>query len=230
LSEVTIKRFNELLDKFEYYRKNNRILDIGCGSGFFLEVAKNRGWQVFGTEYTVEAIEICNKKEISMHLGKLDPLWFDENFFDIIVSIEVIEHINNPLEELNNIKTILREGGLFYFTTPNFNSIERFILRDKYSVIEYPEHLSYYNSFSIKILLKKIGLKKIKITTTGISLNRLFFKKNRNPNGIINSENKDEFIRESLEKNRGLRFSKIVINFFLNLFGIGNSLKGWYTK
>ena len=59
LSPVTISRYNEILDSFEPYRKTNKVMDVGCGIGFFLDVAKQRGWDVYGTEYTDEAIKIC---------------------------------------------------------------------------------------------------------------------------------------------------------------------------
>ena len=62
LSEITIKRFNELFDSFEPYRQTNKILDIGCGVGFLMEIAKKRGWEVYGTEFTQDAIDICEAK------------------------------------------------------------------------------------------------------------------------------------------------------------------------
>src|SRR4051812_49141965 len=52
ISPVTIKRFEELLDGFEPFRKTNNILDIGFGDGYLLEVAKRKGWNVYGTEYS----------------------------------------------------------------------------------------------------------------------------------------------------------------------------------
>ena len=81
LSDITIKRYNEVLDEFEKYRKNNRILDIGCGVGYFLEVAKQRGWDVYGTEFTDEAVQICEDKGIQMHQGVLDPSNYQKEYF-----------------------------------------------------------------------------------------------------------------------------------------------------
>src|SRR5947207_2946364 len=56
LSPLTIDSYNSLLDEFEKFRKTNKILDVGCGVGFFLETAKKRGWEVYGTEYSKKAI------------------------------------------------------------------------------------------------------------------------------------------------------------------------------
>src|SRR5688572_25191665 len=66
ISSITIKRYHQLLDKFEKYRVTNNLIDVGCGDGFFLETAKKRGWNVYGTEFTDEAIEVCERKGISM--------------------------------------------------------------------------------------------------------------------------------------------------------------------
>ena len=230
LSPVTIKRFGELLDEFEKYRKTGRILDVGCGVGSFLSEAKKRGWEVHGTEYTDAAIKICKEKGIIMQQGKLDPAWYGENYFDVIVSLEVIEHINNPVEEVKNIHTILRKGGLFYFTTPNFNALERYILKAKYNNIEYPEHLSYYTKRTADYLLRKNGFKKKKISTTGISITRIRSSLKKSNEGPISATSTDEKIRSTFEKNKLIGFAKTVTNGTLNLFGIGNALKGWYEK
>jgi 2-polyprenyl-3-methyl-5-hydroxy-6-metoxy-1,4-benzoquinol methylase len=86
LSPITIKRYHELLDQFEPYRQSNRILDVGCGIGYFLQVAKDRGWEVYGTEYTDEAIKICREKGITMKKGDLSESMFSQGFFDVITT------------------------------------------------------------------------------------------------------------------------------------------------
>ncbi len=229
ISNITIKRYNQLLDFFESYRKTNNILDIGCGNGHFLEVAKKRGWNVHGTEFTDEAIKICVNKNIEMQQGVLNPENYYSIKFDIVVSFEVIEHVNNPKTEIENIINIINPNGLFYFTTPNFNSLSRFILKEKWSVIEYPEHLSYYTAKTMNRFLSKQGLKKIKIETTGFSFNRLQRDSTHLQKEIKNS-NKDEELREKTETSLLFKTIKKVINFILNLFKIGDSLKGIYQK
>lgn len=232
ISLITIKRYHELLDVFESYKKTNKILDIGCGDGYFLREAKNRGWQVYGTEYTDDAFEIGKQKGIIMHQGILDPENYNANEFDIITSFEVIEHINNPQPEIHNIKKILRPGGLFYVTTPNFNSVSRFLAKKAWNIICYPEHLSYYTTGSMNRFLKNEGFKKVKIETTGISLNRLkvsYDIKNQNT-GSENKVSTDEGLRQKSETNFLFKTMKNSVNFVLNLFKIGDSLKGFYQK
>ena len=230
LSPLTIKRYHELLDEFEKYRKHNKILDVGCGIGYFLEVAQERGWEVYGTEYTDKAVEICEKKGIQVEQGKLNPEDFDIESFDIITSFEVLEHINNPIEEINNFYSLLRKGGLVYLTTPNFNSLLRYRLKEAYNVITYPEHLSYYTPKTINKLFKSIGFRKEKIRTTGISLSRLKASKGIKTAPSISANSTDENIRQKLEKNNGLQHLKTLVNWGLTLFGVGDSLKAWFIK
>jgi SAM-dependent methyltransferase len=230
LSPVTIKRYHELLDKFEPYKKTGKILDVGCGIGYFLNEAKNRGWKVYGTEYTDHAIEICESKGIEMKQGKLNITDFNLEEFDVITSFEVLEHINNPMEEIGNFIQLLRTGGLVYLTTPNFNSVLRFKLKEKYDVITYPEHLSYYTPKTLRFAFNKNGFKTKKIETTGISLSKLQSAKQEIHVNPISKDSADEHLRSRFEKNVLLKKSKQLINFSLTTFGVGDSLKGWFEK
>src|SRR5262245_45946753 len=73
MSEPTRKSLEGLVKTFDSYRKNNRILDVGCGEGWILELAKKAGWGVYGTEYSSRAVEICEAKGIKMYHGILNP-------------------------------------------------------------------------------------------------------------------------------------------------------------
>lgn len=230
LSPLTIKRYNELLDQFEAYRNTNKILDVGCGIGYFLEVAIQRGWEVYGTEYTDEAIKICSDKGINMQQGKLDHKNYNEGDFDIITSFEVIEHINNPAEEVNNFYKLLRKGGVLYLTTPNFNSLLRYRLNANYNVICYPEHLSYYTPKSLKKLFSNANFQKLKIETSGLSLTRLRTSKGASNQAFISEYSDDEILRNQFESKWYLQLTKTIINKTLSLFGVGDSLKGWFIK
>lgn len=229
-SMVTIKRYHELLDEFEKFRLTNNLLDIGCSNGYFLEVAKKRGWNVFGQEFARECIEVCKNKGIIIKQGYLEEINFENNFFDVITSFEVIEHINTPNSHTKTIHRILRNQGLFYFTTPNFNSISRLLLGNKWNIIEYPEHLAYFTPRTINHLLYKNGFKKIKIKTTGISISRLKQSKENKEHKTSLIDNPDELYRRKAEKNILFKILKYTINFFLNILKKGDTIKGYYIK
>jgi len=228
-SEITRIRINELLDGFERFKKTNKMLDVGCGPGLFLIEAKKRGWEVFGTEFTDKQIAYLNEKGIQTSKGKLTSSSFEKESFDIIISSEVLEHINNPIEEMNLFYSFLRKGGLTYITTPNFNAIERYLLKGNYNVIEYPEHLSYYTPKTIDLLLTKCGFKKVKIKTTGISIARIKNSLNKGEKSHESNICNDEDLRKSLETGYK-KHIKSFINWTLSLLGIGNSMKSWYIK
>ena len=178
----------------------------------------------------VGAIEICEGKGISMKQGKLDPSNYEPESFDVITSFEVLEHINNPVEEITNFNTLLRNGGLVYLTTPNFNSLLRHRLKERYDVITYPEHLSYYTPSTLKKLLVKHGFCKWKIQTTGISLTRLKTSQGQTSQAFISETSDDEQLRNKIEEKKYLQLAKKMVNGTLTFFGVGDSLKGWFVK
>ncbi len=252
LSPVTVKRYHELLDTFEPLIGGKvvpnssraagnkegaasahapfRVLDWGAGIGYFLDTARERGWEVFGTEYTERAVEICREKGITMFQGPLAAVDMPEASFDLISSFEVIEHINNPREEIARIMYLLKPGGLFYCTTPNFNSLLRYYLKDAYNVITYPEHLSYYTPRTLHRLLSHAGLKRIYMKSTGISLTRFRKSRKRSDEKLISPESTDEKIRVSAEKKWYMKGIKNMVNGILTGTGMGDTLKALYRK
>jgi len=230
LSDLTIQAYERVLDSFEPYRKTNKLIDVGCGIGYFLEVAKKRGWEVYGTEFTQEAVNICEAKGANMELGVLDPSNYEPQSFDVVCSFEVIEHINNPREELGNFNKILRKGGLVYCTTPNFNAVERYQLGADWNVLGYPEHLSYYTPKTLKRVYKETGFKTKKVLATGVSLTRIKKSQGKSNQATISETSDDEKLRNQIAGNPLLGVAKDIINWKLTLFGVGNSLKGWFVK
>ncbi|MGC4022134.1 MAG: class I SAM-dependent methyltransferase [Cyclobacteriaceae bacterium] len=227
IGEITLKRYDSLLDSFEPYRKNNNMIDVGCGDGHFLDSAKKRGWNVFGTEFTQEAIDVCEEKGIRMTKGPLLEQQYSSGTFDVVTSFEVIEHINTPQNEAKIFNTILRPGGIAYITTPNFNSISRNILGPKWNVIEYPEHLSYYTPRTLTQLFEQNNFEKIEISTTGISLDRF---RNSGSNQGNASVGADEQLRQRAESKVVFRLLKSIVNHTLNLTSKGDALKALFKK
>jgi 2-polyprenyl-3-methyl-5-hydroxy-6-metoxy-1,4-benzoquinol methylase len=227
LSPITAKRYDEWLTAFEPFRKNNNILDVGCGDGYFLQSAKAKGWNVYGTEFTTRQVENCKAKGINMHQGILDVANYEPEFFDVIVSIEVIEHINTPNAELKKFNTLCRKGGAVYVTTPNFNALSRNYLKETWNILAYPEHLSYYTKKTLCFAFERNGFKAMQFQSTGISIKRI--QQSTAGNNISESA-ADETFRKNAEEKFVFRFAKATINAFLTLTNKGDTLKGLFIK
>jgi 2-polyprenyl-3-methyl-5-hydroxy-6-metoxy-1,4-benzoquinol methylase len=229
ISEITLRRYEALLDKFEKYRKTNNLIDVGCGDGLFLVSAKKRNWNVYGTEFTEEALEVCKKKGIEMTKSPLDSKHYSSGFFDVITSFEVIEHINTPREELRSFFEILRKGGIVYVTTPNFNSISRNIVGSKWNIIEYPEHLTYYTRSTLRKVFNAFNFSLLEINTTGVSLSRIKISKGKMQN-LEKARSTDEVLRRKAEENVVFRAIKTAVNYALNKLGKGDTIKAFFQK
>jgi 2-polyprenyl-3-methyl-5-hydroxy-6-metoxy-1,4-benzoquinol methylase len=234
VSALTRKRYDELLSTFAQYRHLNKILDVGCGSGHFLVSASEHGWEVYGSEFSESLYDLCKSKQINMTLGSLDPEEYESGSFDVLTSFEVIEHINNPLEELDKFYRLLRPGGVVYCTTPNFNAIQRLIKGQKFrTILSYPEHLSYFTPRTLSTAFETVGFKVLNIESTGIALNRTQSSKNpisTNRDKRHSPISGEESTRVFLESSAMLRLAKRGFNSILTALGTGLTIKATYIK
>jgi len=229
LSPFTVKSYNYLLNEFEHYRSFNKILDVGTGMGYFLDEAKKRNWNVYGTELSESKKQLCINKGIDV----LDLDLQNNNIqFDIITSFEVIEHLNTPVDEMKKISRNLRKGGLFYCTTPNFNSLSRYFLKSRFNIISYPEHLCYFTPGSLNYLITQFPFRKIKTKTTGISLSRIRQSSLRksSPKSIVNKNLEDENLRSLVYTKWYFRMAKNLLNYLFSITGTGLTIKAYYEK
>lgn len=235
-SEVTARRYEELLDSFEPYRRTNRILDVGCGEGHFLEVAAGRGWEVHGTESTEGALGRNRARGIAMTLAPVRPGDLPSGAFDVVTAFEVVEHLADPVAEAAVMADVLRGGGLLYVTTPNFNAASRRALGPRWNVIEYPEHLCYFTASTLTAWLRSAGFIRVSLTTTGVSPRRLVqgvrsrkttAEMTQPPCATIAN---DERVREAIERSAGLRAVKLLVNASLSAVRAGDTLKGRFER
>ena len=106
--------------------RNRRVLDIGPGTGRWLQFMYNNGAEFLGAiDISSEALKrvapLCNK--IQKANLEVDRFNFNDSFFDIVVSFEVLEHLSNPHNFLSEIKRITKKGGIIIFSLPNIVSL-----------------------------------------------------------------------------------------------------------
>lgn len=135
--------------------KGKKLLDIGTGFGYLLEVAAEMGFDCYGIDISKKAVEVSSKKFPSkIKCGDLASADYDPEYFDAISIVDVLEHIPNPHESIAEAKRILKPGGLLFIISPNSSSITRLLAGKNWFQYKY-EHVLYFNKKSLKFLLKK---------------------------------------------------------------------------
>jgi len=153
-----VRLYRPRLDIIERkYKKSGRLLDIGCATGFFLQLARERGWQVQGVEISKYATDYA-KHELGLDVfqGSLEETTFNDEYFDVVTMWDTLMHLPNPYETIVEVNRILKCGGVLALDTANMNSLNCKLLGKNWSVLQKPqEHIYYFSANTLKKLLEK---------------------------------------------------------------------------
>jgi len=163
--------FDEQIDNLERLTSGRKILEIGCGSGMFLELAAKRGWRCQGVEPSFLAVEVARAKGIDVYHGMFEEFCAaDKGTFDVIYMKNVLQHHPDPQALLEVCSSRLSDKGvLFIQVSNNFEWMQNMgvaLVKGRKTWISIPDHISYFNWDSLSGLLHLTGLKPVKRTTT----------------------------------------------------------------
>jgi len=157
-------KYEEGLILIEKYSRG-KLLDVGSSIGFFLEIAKARGWDTVGIELNTQAVEIARKAGIKVYDKKLDSSLFVNEKFDAVSLWDTIEHVVDSREIFENIHRILKTNGVLLIETPNANSLAARILHDKCATFAGHAHVSLFSSETLTKYIESFGFEKISLDT-----------------------------------------------------------------
>jgi len=147
----------------------DKILDVGAGYGIFLEEWKNKHAEVkaVAIEPSSSLASKCRRKgfEVEEAMAE-DSVNFDE-FADLVVCFEVLEHVDDPLSFLKILRSKANHGGHVLLTTLCIDGFDLQILGKKSNAISPPFHINFISIKGFEILFKKAGFKDIDISTPG---------------------------------------------------------------
>ncbi len=148
----TLKKKFNLINK---YISGNKILDVGCGTGEFLNYFKKHNWSTFGIEpnenarkFAIEKYNLKVKDENSFSDFKNDS-------FDVITMWHSLEHIYFLKETIFEIKRLLKNNGTLFIALPNCNCFDAKIYKEYWAGYDVPRHLYHFTPTSVKLLFKK---------------------------------------------------------------------------
>lgn len=152
------KQYHRRLKLIEKYSKGKgKLLDIGCGGGFFLKAAEERGWDPHGIDI-VPGFAKFARDELQLknvHCRSLEQSEYEKHFFDVIVLWDLIEHLPHPSKFLKTINQLIRPGGLLVIWTPNAKNATW--LKENWFGYEPLQHLYFFSPQTLKQTLQSTG-------------------------------------------------------------------------
>jgi 2-polyprenyl-3-methyl-5-hydroxy-6-metoxy-1,4-benzoquinol methylase len=159
--EYTIDRLN--------LSKNSKVLDIGCGAGYYIDVLKDNSIEYKGLEVASHFVDYCTTyHDLNVKSTALD---LEPNLhYDLITMFDVLEHLSDPINTFNTINKKLKPGGYCVAYTPNIFSIGYELMREKQNTLLPFEHLCFFNDKSLDFLVKNTGFKVEALEVYGLDI------------------------------------------------------------
>ncbi|WP_461090808.1 class I SAM-dependent methyltransferase [Spirosoma gilvum] len=136
--------------------KPGHLLDVGCGTGAFLENCREGGWRITGMEPDSDARKIATEKLNTTIQASLNALAGSEKV-DVITLWHVLEHIPNLAKTIDQLYQLLTEKGTLLIAVPNSASYDASYFKQYWAAYDVPRHLHHFTPSTIESLFKKHG-------------------------------------------------------------------------
>jgi SAM-dependent methyltransferase len=139
------------------WRGQGRYLDVGCGSGGALGVARALGWEVTGVEVDEAAAEKATRFTAEIHVGDVLSAPFAAGRFDVVTAFHVLEHVPDPVAVLRRMLRWLAPDGLLIVEVPNAGGLGAATFGKSWSGLELPRHLSHFSPETLSRAVELAG-------------------------------------------------------------------------
>lgn len=169
---LTFERHLKPLEKL--HAPPGRLLDVGAYTGVFVEIAAQHGWEAMGVEPSHWAVEQARAQGLNMIEGTLATSGLAEASIDVVTMWDVIEHLTDPLAEVQQAYRLLKPGGLLVVHTMDIDSLFARLLGGRWPWLM-EMHVYYFSRRTLAALLDKAGLRVIRIEPQGRYLRLGYF-------------------------------------------------------
>jgi len=154
----TLRQKRKLICKIAGRRKGT-LLDIGSGTGAFVNEMKQNEWSVTGLEPDADARRVA-KESFDCDLKAIDEFFhLPENAFDVITLWHVLEHVHDLHGYLQQFKKLLKQNGRLVIAVPNYTSFDASVYKKYWAAYDVPRHLYHFSPLSMSLLIGRNGMK-----------------------------------------------------------------------
>ena len=154
----TMKTKRRLIERISGLR-NGLLLDVGSGTGTFVNTMREHGWMVTGLEPDADARAIANKNYKLQLLDENEMYNLPHHSFDIITLWHVLEHVDDLTSFLKQARQLLKDSGSIFIAVPNYTSYDAGDYKNSWAAYDVPRHLYHFSPKSMKVLVEKNGMK-----------------------------------------------------------------------
>ncbi len=186
------------------YVNNGKLLDIGCSYGNFLYKMKTLGWNVRGLEFNKKAAEYgINELNLDISVGSIEE-WNTNEKFDVVTMRMVLEHVFNPISDLEKIYSMLNPKGKLIFSIPNFDGYLAKLYKQYAYTLQIPTHFTHFTPKTVSKYVQKAGFKNVKIVHQQADRDLIapltYMKKDGYKTGLIIKILSNKIVRKTLVK------------------------------
>lgn len=137
--------------------RNRKLLDVGCGTGNFLQHMNSHGWDTTGVEPSESAAAKARDKNAGKIFIGIDGIGNQK--FDVITLWHVLEHLHEPKKKLLSLRDLLEENGTIIIAVPNRESFDAKYYKNYWAAYDVPRHLWHFSPANMKSILEQTGFR-----------------------------------------------------------------------
>jgi len=156
--KITLKEKLNLINELS---RKGTLLDIGCGTGYFLNTCRENGWVIEGTEPDPDARKIAEAQTKSQISESIFSKTNDASY-DIITMWHVLEHVHKLNENMERVTRLLKKDGKLIIAVPNCKSYDAQVYKEHWAAYDVPRHLYHFTANTMDKFLQKHNFRIIK--------------------------------------------------------------------
>jgi SAM-dependent methyltransferase len=157
---LIVKNMRQFLSRIMKYKSKGALLDVGCALGYFVELARQCGFDAYGLDpssYAVkEARQLVGNPRITE--GTISSVAYPDKSFDVITLFDVFEHLDDPGGDIEKLSKFLKDDGIIVIATGDIGSVMAKVLKRRWTFYIPPQHLFFFNKTTLTTLLGAHGL------------------------------------------------------------------------